>query len=219
MKKGMKALELIFTLFMLIVVLLVVVRLFISRMKLTEVERPIQDITQVYNYEAAYSLCNSLCEKYESDCGNLQRAVDFCLQKVEIDIDGNGVTNEKYHYNVVEGIPLCEDGIYCFHIKSDCACGTVRLSPETCFKILCEFYTQVRGFDADTASAIIGNEVKYGSCEPNITKWKIEDYNPIRVDPYDSIWRGQEVTGIKFMGPDYWWVRAGYYKPNCSSVI
>lgn len=213
--KGLNALEIIFTLFVLIVVVLVVVRMFITRFTFTGIEQPIQDITETYNYEAAYSTCNSLCNKYEADCGNTQNAIKFCLQKANIDIDGDRIPGEKGHYNVVEGVPMCEDGIYCFHIKTDCSCGTMRLNAKTCLTILCDYYQHIRGYSEDVAANLIGNEIKYGTCPPDAMDWmgKIEDYNPIPVPEYDSIRNGEVVTDITLMGPDHWWATAGYNKP------
>ncbi|MDI6825840.1 MAG: hypothetical protein QMD36_01435 [Candidatus Aenigmarchaeota archaeon] len=204
MRKGLNALELIFTLFVLIVVVLVVVRMFITKMTLGGIEKPVQDITDTYNYEAAYSTCNNLCSKYESDCGNVQNAVRFCLQKINIDIDGNRVTGERGHYNVVEQIPMCEDGIYCFHIKTDCLCGSQRLDPSTCLSVLCDYYKNIHGLSSEVAMNAIRNGISWGTCPKDvINDWKIKDYTPIEIEPGE------------FMGPDYWWVRAGYDRAEC----
>jgi len=218
--KGLNALEIIFTLFVLIVVVLVVVRMFITRFTFAGIEQPIQDITETYNYEAAYSTCNSLCSKYESDCSNTQNAVKFCLQKANIDIDGNRIPGEKgkYNYNVVEGVPMCEDGIYCFRIKTDCACGAFRLSPETCLSILCNYYQQTLKYSPTITAELINNGIHYGNCEPNVRYWKIEDYTPISLpqdERYDSDWTDPDDPDddIKYMGPDHWWVQAGYLTP------
>lgn len=217
--KGFEALELIFTLFVLIVVVLVIVRMFITKMSLGGIEKPIQDITDTYNYEAAYSTCNSLCSKYEADCSNVQNAVKFCLQKVNIDIDGNRIAGEKNHFNVVEGIPMCEDGIYCFHIKNDCACGSVRLDAGDCLDILCDYYQYTQSLSEDVAAQLIQRGIKYGTCEPNVAKWigKIEDFEPLPVPEYTSIRDGKLVQN-QLMGPDYWWARAGYIEPCGISV-
>ena len=208
--KGLNALEIIFTLFVLIVVVLVVVRVFISRFSFAGIEEPIQDITETYNFEAAYSTCNSLCSKYESDCGNLQNAVRFCLEEVKIDIDGDRIPGEKGHYNVVEGTPLCEDGIYCFHIKTDCTCGSLRLTPKSCKDILCDYYIEHMNYPEETAAEMIQKGINYGTCEPDVREWdiKIRKYIP-RVPPYNSDWKDD----IDYMGPDYWWATSNYTTP------
>jgi len=210
--KGLNALEIIFTLFVLIVVVLVVVRMFITRFTFAGIEAPIQDITETYNYEAAYSTCNSLCNKYESDCGNLQNAVKFCIQKANIDIDGDRIAGEKGHFNVVEGVPLCEDGIYCFHVKTDCSCGTMRLDAKSCLTILCDYYQDIRGYTPQVAGSLISNVINYGTCPPDINDWigRIEDYEPVPVPAYESDWIDDP---IEYMGPDHWWAKAGYRTP------
>jgi hypothetical protein len=217
MKKGVNALELIFGLFILIVVVLVVIRMFISKMSLGGIETPVEDITKTYNYAAAYSQCESICSKYEADCSDTRNAVTFCLQKVSIDIDGDGGAGKEGQYNVVEGIPLCEDGVYCFHIKT-CACGSFNLDTGNCLKILCEYYRD-KGFDPDedVSMQMIKKEINYGSCKPNIAlDWKI-DYKPIKLpQSYHSDWTDKNIT---YMGPDYWWAKAGYNSNNCSAVI
>jgi len=212
--KGLNALEIIFTLFVLIVVVLVVVRMFITRFTFTGIEAPIRDITETYNYQAAYSTCENLCNRYEADCGNTQNAVKFCLQKANIDIDGDKIPGEggKYHYNVVQGVPMCEDGIYCFHVKTDCACGDFRLTPKTCLSVLCDYYEKTLGYSEDVTAQMISRGIKYGSCEPNIRYWEVEGYTPVYLkdEEYTSDWTDDEIS---YMGPDHWWAKAGYLTP------
>jgi hypothetical protein len=209
MSKGVNALELIFSLFVLIVVVLVVVRMFITKMATSSIEKPVQDITDAYNYEAAYSTCNNLCSKYESDCSNVQSAVKFCEEKVNIDIDGNRVSGEKGHYNVVEQIPMCEDGIYCFHVKTNCICGSQRLDAKSCLTVLCDYYKNIQGMNTNISMDLIKNALTPGSCERDISKWKINDYTPIDLDPPNNLW----------MGPMYWYDCAGYSKSlNCTLI-
>jgi hypothetical protein len=213
MRKGLNALELIFTLFVLIVVVLVVVRMFITKMSLGGIEKPIQDITDTYNYEAAYSTCSNLCSKYESDCSDIQAAVRFCLQKVNIDINGNRVTGEKRDYNVVEQIPMCEGWIYCFHIKKDCTCGAQRLDPRTCLTILCDYYQDYHGLSPQVAMTAIKNGISWGDpifCPNDVQRpeWRrIEGFKPIDLTG----------TGV-LMGPDYWYVCGGYDSPSCDDI-
>jgi len=217
MSKGLNALELIFSLFVLIVVVLVVIRMFITKMSTNVIEQPLQDITDSYNFEAAYSTCNNLCSKYESDCSNTQAAVKFCLQKVSIDIDGNRVTGEKGHFNVVEEIPMCEDGVYCFHIKRDCMCGSQRLDPKSCLLVLCDYYQKIIGLGSESAMKAIQNGISWGDetyCPKDIQDqgWKrVEGYKPIDLQPGSGVW----------MGPDYWYVCGGYdplLSPSCDAI-
>jgi hypothetical protein len=177
----------------------------------------VEDITNTYNNQAAYSICDDLCSKYEgagtpADCSDVQAAVSFCLQKVNIDIDGNRLTGEKGHYNVVERIPLCEDGIYCFHLKN-CRCSSMELDSATCLKILCYYYQNISSLSGVQVMAAIRNGISYGSCEPNILLWIIKDYIPVKISQsYHSDWTDKEIT---YMGPDYWWTKAGYNSNTC----
>ena len=206
-KKGLNALELIFTLFVLIVVVLVVIRMFVQKMKIDQI-KPVEDITESYNYYAALSECNNLCEDYTQDKSSYN-ALRFCQHKVSIDIDGDGRPGQEGAYGVLVGIPLCEDGIYCFHIKQ-CGSGTVALDAKRCLLDMQRYYKIERGLTEETANQIIRRMINYGTCEPDITKWDrmVSSYEPVEVAPYHSDWTDKE---IKYMGPDYWWVAAGYY--------
>ena len=210
MSKGLNALELIFSLFVLIVVVLVVVRMFITKMSLGGIEKPVQDITDTYNYEAAYSTCNNLCSKYEADCSNVQAAVKFCLQKVGIDIDGNRVAGEKGHFNVVDQIPMCENGIYCFHVKTDCICGSQRLDAKTCLTVLCDYYQTNQAVNSRVSMDMIKNGIDWGRCETDMEVWKrrIQGFTPIDLNPPNSEW----------MKPDYWYECSGYDSVDCNSI-
>jgi len=213
MSKGLNALELIFSLFVLIVVVLVVVRMFITKMSTSGIEKPVQDITESYNFEAAYSICNNLCTKYESDCSDVQSAVKFCEEKVNIDIDGNRVSGEKGHYNVVEQIPMCEDGVYCFHVKSNCVCGSQKLDAKSCLTILCDYYQNNQGMNTNISMDLIRNAINPGTCEKNIRSWKISEYTPIDLTP------GLPAAAKIWMGPTYWYDCAGYSKSlNCTLI-
>ena len=102
-KKGLNALELIFTLFILIVVVLVVIRMFVQKMKLDQI-KPVEDITESYNYYAALSECNNLCQDYTQDKSSYN-ALRFCQERIEIDIDGDGRVGQEGAYGVLIGIP------------------------------------------------------------------------------------------------------------------
>jgi len=212
-KKGLNALELIFTLFVLIVVVLVVIKMFINRMNFNEV-KPVEDVKESFKYSAALSKCNSLCEDYMQDKSNYN-ALRFCQQKIGIDIDGDGKVGQEAAYGVLVGIPLCEDGIYCFHIK-ECGSGSVALDAERCLMDMCRYYEIDNGLPEDTAIQLIKERVHYGTCKADITDWRrmVDNYNPVTVPAYDSDWR----NGITKMGPDYWWVQAGYNSPDCENI-
>jgi hypothetical protein len=200
---------------LLVIVITVFVYYYLSYKELDwhmSTEKPIDPITYSIGYENASSNCNSLCSKYEADCSDVQAAASFCLQKVNIDIDGNGVTGEKGHYNYVGGIPICEDGLYCFHIKY-CSCGSLNLDSGNCLRILCDYYQNVHGLGSVQSMEAIRNGISYGSCEPNILLWDKMGYKPIKLpQSYHSDWTDKEIT---YLGPDYWWAKAGYNNSTC----
>ncbi len=212
-KKGLNALELIFTLFILIVVVLVVIRMFVQKMKLDQIQ-PVEDVTESYNYYAALSECSNLCEDYNQDKSSYN-ALRFCQHKIKIDIDGDARVGQEGAYGVLVGIPLCEDGIYCFHIK-ECGSGTVALDAKRCLLDMQRYYKSERGLTEETSNQIIKRMVHYGTCEPDVTLWDrmVESYDPIDIASYDSDWN----TGITKMGPDYWWIAAGYYTAETPST-
>lgn len=210
MGKGLEALELIFTLFVLIVVVLIVIRMFITKMSLGGIEKPIANIQDSYNFDAAKSTCNDFCSKYESDCSDIQAAVKFCLNKVSIDIDGNRIPGEKGHYNVVDQMPRCEDSIYCFDINSECTCGSQRLDAKTCLMVLCDYYKNYQGVNSRIAMDMITRGIFWGSCETDMTVWqsRIEGFTPIDLNPPNR----------DFMNPEFWYECAGYTAPDCDSI-
>lgn len=212
-KKGLNALELIFTLFVLIVVVLVVIKMFINRMNFNEV-KPVEDVKDSFQYSAAISKCNSLCEDYMQD-KTTYNALRFCQQKVEIDIDGDGIAGREGSYGVLVGVPVCEDGLYCFHIK-ECGSGSVALDARRCLTDMCRYYKIDQGWPEDTAIQMVRQRVYYGTCDPDVTSWDrmAESYAPVDVPVYDSDWK----TGITKMGPDYWWSMAGYNSPDCDNI-
>ena len=57
-----------------------------------------------------------------------------------IDINDDGFFNGFY---VVNGLPYCEDGTYCFLFFS-CDLGSIYLDMDTCRKILCQYYAEIR---------------------------------------------------------------------------
>lgn len=223
MKKGLNALEIIFSLFVLIVVVLVVIRLFISKMTLEELEGPIKDIKTTYNYNVEYSRCKILCDKHEITCDDYD-AVDFCLEKITIDISGDDNPGEKKQGGVAFGMPFCEDGMYCFHIKKDCGCGTSVLDGETCLDILCDYYVSELELEPDKVMKSLRTYIHWGSCDwdPRDWNWKkkggISVYSPIEKDySYPDPDTGRTLER-NVMGADYWWWMAGYNCDSCDNI-
>jgi len=202
MRKGVDALQMVFMMFILIVVTLVVIKLFTGIVKPDTLPK-IDDFQHAYNYNREVIRCGNLCNSFTSGgCTDMRAAVGFCREKVSIDINGDGRTGRVKAYGVISGIPYCEDGLYCFHIYS-CACGYTELDAKECLSVMKDFYTQESGSEA-TGNQATCKAISPGACEPNPNLWKkkLPGFEPsiIQSGPYaGQVW-----------GADYWWKLAGY---------
>jgi hypothetical protein len=184
MSKGMTALEIVFLLFIMIVVTLVIIRLVSQYVTVTPVLDPVKRLSDVEGYQQAYLLCRQLCDNYKQTCDEIA-GKNFCEKKVEVDINWNSKKMERNVGNLVEGIPLCEDGIYCFHIYPDCRCGNYQLSAANCLTLLCNYYNQTLGYiSKEDAIKMIRRDINPGTCS--------------FVD---------KATGHN---ESYWWIASGY---------
>jgi len=200
--KGLNALELIFTMFVLIIVVFVIVRMFIQQMRLEEIQKPLEQWKEVNMYQQAKSECEIYCEAFRNNPGDLNVIKDYCTHKAKVDLDGDGKTYENLRPGqlaqgrVVAEVPYCEDGIYCFHIY-ECSYGSIVLDAETCLRYLCNYYTTMVGYDPDIAMAAVKKVVHWGTCDPN----KVY-----------TVLNGVKIT------PSWWWEKAGYNSPDCEHI-
>jgi hypothetical protein len=214
-KKGaINALELVFAMFILIVVALVLIRMFSTQVTANALPK-IDDFRQTYEYDKEVEKCKAKCSDYTEDCSDLSAAVDFCTSKVAIDIDGDFKTAGKGHAGIVTRIPYCEDGLYCFHLVQDCNCGTVSLDAEHCQLIMKEYYTSYKGLDDATADQIICSSINWGTCEPDPNNWNVKKNNQDELVLRDgSTYKPTTVQSGKYagqtLGADYWWKNSGY---------
>jgi hypothetical protein len=207
--KGINVLELIFAMFILIIVTLVLINIF-SRQVSTEALPKIDDFKQAYGYEKEVSRCRNLCAQYTSDCEDLGAAVRFCQEKVKIDIDGNYKVGEKGHFGVVNNRPYCEDGLYCFHLmEKECACGSYVLNPENCKQVMMDYYTRIANYGEKTAKQAIYNAIQPGECEKDPNKWTrtVKGFTPYKALGEDEKYG---VGNPPYVGADFWWRKAGY---------
>lgn len=163
-KKGVNALELIFTLFILIIVVLVVVNLFTKSMgKIAPtLETEQQAWLKLHGYTKAKAVCDNLCDQYSTSY-SLQDAVAFCKQVSDIDLDGDLKSTENHGGVMPDGIPACEKHVYCFHIKKDCTVG-LALSPQRCWEMMCEYYRTYYGISDSDSQKLIQNFINPGQC-------------------------------------------------------
>jgi hypothetical protein len=216
MEKGVNALELVFSMFILIVVTLVVIRLFTGIVKQDTLPN-IDDFKYAYNYEKEKNKCSTFCTPFtQSGCEDLSAAVSFCQQKVSIDIDGNYKPSEKRHYGIVNKVPYCEDGLYCFHIY-DCTCGGYRLDAKNCLEwYMKDFYRNNIGFNEETTKGAICNAITYGACDTDPRGWsrKLPGYTYIDATGTDAQYG---VGSPPVVSADFWYNKAGY-KAYCTGV-
>jgi len=204
MSKGVNALEIVFGMFLLLIVVFVVIRLITNFVTPSKVSEPLQNFDSAYRYSQERSKCKDLCDQYTTEECNIRNAVNYCLQKISIDITGNKQTGEPGRGGFVANLPYCEDGLYCFHIY-DCSCGTYRLTAENCRKILCDYYIREQGLEgspeilSEVANIISGPKgINFGTCNPDVNTWGIRNAPTIAL-------------------PACWWTyQAGFSNDDCS---
>ncbi|MEM5776908.1 MAG: hypothetical protein QXJ06_00475 [Candidatus Aenigmatarchaeota archaeon] len=175
MRKGINALEIVFGMFLLLIVVFVVIRLVINFVTPSKIAGQLDSFDQAYRFSQEKSTCKNLCDEYTTEECNRMAAVKYCMQKINIDIDGNRIAGEKNHGGFVTQLPYCEDGLYCFHIY-ECRCGTYKLDRENCRKILCEYYVKDQGIDdREEVSNLIYKAINFGTCDPNIENWGLKE--------------------------------------------
>jgi hypothetical protein len=211
MKKGVNALEMVFMMFILIVVALVVIKLFTGIVKQDTLPN-IDDIKASYNYQKERNACENLCNAYSANgCSDLSAAVTFCQKRVEVSIDGNFKGGELGHFGIINKIPYCEDGLYCFHIDPECGCGSYTLDAATCKDIMLDYYMNVAGFSEETTKDTICTAVPPGNCKKDPRTWtekKLpEGYTVKKALGTDAQYG---IGDPPVIGADYWWRRAGY---------
>ncbi len=117
-KKGEKSLQMIFGLFILLIISLVVLSLFF---KFTEKSSSTMSSTgKEYFAKAAVDKaiqeCQVLCESIE----DVNTAIEFCKKYQSIDWDGDNLLNSKVSYGRWD---FCEDKVPCFVLVDNCKEG------------------------------------------------------------------------------------------------
>ncbi len=134
------SLEMIIGLLILLVVAVVVIRIFLSQMKGVE---QLEDFKKTMKYREFKSDCENACYDYITS-GTKSYGARFCSQRFGIpgeDINRNGKVDvfSPEEAGATEMRPICEDGIYCFHIV-DCRTETSKITWRDCRQILCNAY-------------------------------------------------------------------------------
>jgi hypothetical protein len=124
----------------------------------------IKNFEDTGNYKKEKIKCQNLCQDYiKNDCSE-DYAVNFCKQRVFLDINGNRIAGESGVSSIIENYPYCEDGIYCFHIQN-CECEKNTLDAKKCLEILCDYYK-----NEEDPMKVIREKIKWGSCTQDKVK-------------------------------------------------
>ncbi|OGI15927.1 hypothetical protein A3K63_01050 [Candidatus Micrarchaeota archaeon RBG_16_49_10] len=121
-----------------------------------------------YYIEQGLNKCDKMCEDYISGSCDNEKAVAFCKERVELDIDGNSKEGEYsvrgiQHGGVIDGVPFCEDGYYCFNLMKNCTCEGTTLTPDDCDEILCKWYMG-QGLSEEAAKESVIKDINTGTC-------------------------------------------------------
>ena len=116
-KKGDKTLNMIFGMFVLVIISVVILSIFFRVAKSPD---DLIDTTQPYLLEAekglAFSQCESLCLQADS----VDTAIEFCRKLFKIDWNGNGIVKGDLTTSTRGRWSFCEDKIPCF-LLHDCS--------------------------------------------------------------------------------------------------
>jgi len=188
-------------------ILLLIISLFIFLGLFTSIVREdtlpnIDDFTQTYKYPQEKDMCINICSDYvNAGCINLEYAIAYCQQKINIDIDGDFRFGSIGHYGFINNTPYCEDGLYCFHIH-ECGCGNFTLDAKNCLSLMCNFY-KTKNLDSQQTWNLIQNKISYGSCELNPNNWQ-----------HHLIGMENKYTFYA----NWWWVNVGYNSSSCEDI-
>jgi len=180
MKKGEKSLNMIFGLFLLLIISLVVLNLFF---KFTEKStKSLESSSKEYYSKAAVENVKQQCQQLCDGIQDLNGLIEFCGKSFKVDWNGNNiVAGEKVRFGKWE---FCEEKIPCFVLKDDCPnadgarCKQILLDPASNSK---DYYDSLakNGF-SDTCSLSVpqpepsDNDYTNGVYEDNTANWKVK---------------------------------------------
>lgn len=114
-KKGEKSLQMIFGLFLLLIISLVVLAMFFKFVKKssTGIEESSQDFAKTAAIDTAKGECQNLCNVANDDASK----IEFCSTRYQVDWDKDGTIEGKAQYGAWV---FCEKKIPCFVLVPDC---------------------------------------------------------------------------------------------------
>jgi hypothetical protein len=142
-KKGAgKKVEFLLAIVVLVAVVVVVLEVFSGGLsgkadKLKMIEQSVA--SKRYFYEARQACYEQCRSALDSDCGEMMQA-QFCIAAIKggLDLDGDGSVTNEYDQELLEGVGLCEDSLYCSQLV-ECSCEQ-RLDMHGCVALLCEIW-------------------------------------------------------------------------------
>ncbi len=174
MGKGQMSIQMIVALVILLVVAVVTIRVFLKKMG--EAEQPQQNMKEIIRDIGFEGQCERLCNEYKLDESTAALA-KYCYTKLEgdTDLNNNGLV-DSFNANT-KVLPICEDGVYCFHVV-ECKTNTGVVDWEDCRKTVCDEYSKIDGVDVDgKVKELFPSE---GSCDlPRGENWWDMYFGPI----------------------------------------
>jgi len=117
-KKAEKELQMIFGLFILLIITLVILNLFLktTSKSTSAIGGASEDYFKQAEVEKARQECEALCDNIR----NVNTAIEYCGKTVSIDWDGDNVLTEPASFGKWD---FCENHVPCFVLASDCGQG------------------------------------------------------------------------------------------------
>ncbi len=155
-RKSQGALETVFKIFILLVVVGVVVALFLSA---TGKLKELLGGGDVVSLIEAKTECDSKCTRNSADWD------DFCLEKYRMDLNKDGKTNSEYKGSEVKNIGVCESNVKCFNIvRCELPNGEILNAPK-CEEILTQSFSEETS-NPEKIVEMVEEALDSGSCGP-----------------------------------------------------
>lgn len=162
-----KPIEIFVALFIILAVAMVILQMFSGQIsaKTKELKSIEQATTLKRVVGEAKQFCQEKCTNaLENDCADQHRA-QFCITAIAggLDMDGDGVVSgvDEYNEELLGGIGVCEDRVYCPQLTK-CTCKQ-ELTMEQCKTIVCKYWSE-RGVVATSLDATLQQYFRPGEC-------------------------------------------------------
>jgi hypothetical protein len=146
-----------------LVVGIVVVQVFSTQIARSQVKLEAEEVAEHLKKvkSAAESFCNNLCSEVLGDDCQDRKMAQFCLSYIKGDFDLNGNGLVDYNQELLGGVGICEDRVYCSQLI-DCGCRR-QLTMENCVGILCEYWAD-QGMQQPVLDDKLNTLIQPGAC-------------------------------------------------------